>query len=274
MAWTRDLCDMTVDEADPPETPICVVVQWNDGDSKFLKISLDASAESWTLKHFKDHVAQLFAVKDLQLPDFNEEMDEMTLGDLSIGQSNVPILLDLAGATPATPSALTEAPVVVEGEAEAEVEVEVADVVAVPKGPPSFATKKALEDASEVKDGWLFLSGQLAASNWGCLQRLGITHVLNCCERIPCKFKGRLKYKVIPVMDTKSSDIRAYIPDAVEFIDEVLAGNGKVLVHCMVGASRSVSLVLAWLVAHSRLPLKQAFQLVRSNLAASYLANG
>eukprot|EP00434_Breviolum_minutum_P029090 symbB.v1.2.025730.t1/scaffold2516.1/size77141/5 len=260
---------MTVDEADLPET-IFVVVQWNsDGDSKFLKISLDASAKSWTLKHFKDHVAQLFAVKDLQLPDFNEEMDEMTLNDLSIGQSNVPILLDLAeGATPATVGTagpLTEAPVVVEEESEAAPEVEVADVgPAVPKGPPSFATKKALEDASEVKDGWLFLSGQLAASNLGCLQRLGITHVLNCCERIPCKFKGRLKYKVIPVMDTKSSDIRAYIPDAVEFIDEVLAGNGKVLVHCMVGASRSVSLVLAWLVAHCRIPLKQAFQLVRS----------
>ena len=260
---------MTVDEEDLPET-IFVVVQWNsDGDSKFLKISLDASAKSWTLKHFKDHVAQLLAVKDLQLPDFNEEMDEMTLSDLSIGQSNVPILLDLGeGATPATvPAALTEAPVVVEEESEAVPEVEVADIVAVPKGPPSFATKKALEDASEVKDGWLFLSGQLAASNLGCLQRLGITHVLNCCERIPCKFKGRLKYKVIPVMDTKSSDIRAYIPDAVEFIDEVFAGNGKVLVHCMVGASRSVSLVLAWLVAHCRLPLKQAFQLVRSGLA-------
>ena len=135
---------------------------------------------------------------------------------------------------------------------------------AVPKGPPSFATRKALEDASEVKDGWLFLSGQLAASSLDCLQRLGISHVMNCCERIPCKFKGRLKYKVIPVMDTKSSDIRVYIPDAVAFIDEVLAAKGKVLVHCMVGASRSVSLVLAWLVAQCKLPLKQAFQLVRS----------
>lgn len=136
---------------------------------------------------------------------------------------------------------------------------------AVPKGPPSFATRKALEDASEVKDGWLFLSGQLAASSLDCLQRLGISHVMNCCERIPCKFKGRLKYKVIPVMDTKSSDIRVYIPDAVAFIDEVLAAKGKVLVHCMVGASRSVSLVLAWLVAQCKLPLKQAFQLVRSS---------
>ena len=67
------------------------------------------------------------------------------------------------------------------------------------------------------------------------------------------------------MMDTKSSDIRVHIPDACAFIDEVLKAKGKVLVHCMVGASRSVSLVLAWLVAECKLPLKQAFQLVRSN---------
>lgn len=259
------------DSADPPADPIFVVVQWSssDGEPKFSKISLEASASSWTLAKFKAHAAAVLQVEHLQLPDFNEDMDEMTLSDLSIGLTNVPILPDLAGAEPtlAVPAAAT-APEDEEEEAEAAVaeasEASAAVPKAVPKGPPSFATRKALEDASEVKEGWLFLSGQLAASSLDCLQRLGISHVMNCCERIPCKFKGRLKYKVIPVMDTKSSDIRVYIPDAVAFIDEVLAAKGKVLVHCMVGASRSVSLVLAWLVAQCKLPLKQAFQLVRS----------
>lgn len=256
------------DSADPPD-PIFVVVQWSSSEPKFSKISLEASASSWTLAKFKAHAAAVLQVEHLQLPDFNEDMDEMTLSDLSIGLTNVPILLDLAGAEPtlAVPAAAT-APEDEEEEAEAAVaeasEASAAVPKAVPKGPPSFATRKALEDASEVKDGWLFLSGQLAASSLDCLQRLGISHVMNCCERIPCKFKGRLKYKVIPVMDTNSSDIRVYIPDAVAFIDEVLAAKGKVLVHCMVGASRSVSLVLAWLVAQCKLPLKQAFQLVRS----------
>ena len=39
-------------------------------------------------------------------------------------------------------------------------------------------------------------------------------------------------------------------------------GHPEVLVHCMVGASRSVSLVLAWLVARQRIPLREAFKQV------------
>eukprot|EP00438_Fugacium_kawagutii_P022153 Skav235751 [mRNA] locus=scaffold803:80030:80794:+ [translate_table: standard] len=235
-------------DAEAPSEPapgdadaIFVVLQWtgSDGESKFSKISMDASAKLWTLSKLKAHAAGFLQVDQLQLPDFNEDMDEMTLTDLSIGLTNIPIFCDLGGAVP--PSAAPAGDTTPPGDEEEPEAPEAAEATAeagavkavVPKGPPSFATKKALEDASEVKDGWLFLSGQLAASNLDCLRRLGITHVLNCCERIPCKFKGRLQYKVIPVMDTKSSDIRGYIPEAVAFIDEVLAVKGKVLVHCI-----------------------------------------
>ena len=60
----------------------------------------------------------------------------------------------------------------------------------------------------------------------------------------------------------QGSDIREFIPEALAFIDEVVANGGKILVHCMVGASRSVALVLAWLVARCRMPLKQVLQTV------------
>lgn len=104
----------------------------------------------------------------------------------------------------------------------------------------------------------------MAASSLDGLQQIGITHVLNCCERVPCKFRPRITYKTVAVMDTKSSDIREFIPEALTFIDDVVAAGGKILVHCMVGASRSVALVLAWLVSRCQMPLKQAFQEVRS----------
>ena len=72
------------DSADPSEDPIFVVVQWSgsDGEPKFSKISLDASARSWTLAKFKAHAAAVLQVEHLQLPDFNEE-----------GLDRIPLLL-------------------------------------------------------------------------------------------------------------------------------------------------------------------------------------
>ena len=145
-----------VDAPDPPD-PVVVVVQWlgSDGQPKFSKMSLDSDAKSWTLNKFRTNVAGVLHVDHLQLPDFNDDMDEMTLSDLSIGITNVPILLDLAGAQPTSEvPAAAEAP---EDEAE-EAEAAAAPKEA-PKGPPSFAARKALEDASEVKDGcWVVVS--------------------------------------------------------------------------------------------------------------------
>lgn len=60
------------DSADPPD-PIFVVVQWSSSEPKFSKISLEASASSWTLAKFKAHAAAVLQVEHLQLPDFNEE---------------------------------------------------------------------------------------------------------------------------------------------------------------------------------------------------------
>ena len=232
-----------------------VVVQWqgSDGTSTFSTIELDEESKCSTLACFKVLCAKALGVELVQLPDFNEDMDETPIAELGIGFTDVPILLDL-GTSEVTEHRLHAEIVDTDGLEKAKAKVS-------PKADskPSFSARKALEDASEIKDGWLFLSGQLAATNLECLQRLGITHVLNCCERIPCKFKSRLTYRTIAVLDTKAS----HIPEALAFIDEAQTTNGKVLVHCMVGASRSVSLVLAWLVARCSMSLKEAFLLVR-----------
>jgi hypothetical protein len=74
------------DSADPPADPIFVVVQWSssDGEPKFSKISLEASASSWTLAKFKAHAAAVLQVEHLQLPDFNEEGLDRTKSQPSI----------------------------------------------------------------------------------------------------------------------------------------------------------------------------------------------
>jgi protein-tyrosine phosphatase len=53
----------------------------------------------------------------------------------------------------------------------------------------------------------------------------------------------------VPAVDHESFDISYYFEDANNFIDEERKRT-NVLVHCMAGISRSVSLVIAYLIKH------------------------
>lgn len=51
----------------------------------------------------------------------------------------------------------------------------------------------------------------------------------------------------------------ASLRDAAGFIHKALSGGGSAVVHCAAGASRSATVVLAYLVIHDGQPLRQAF---------------
>jgi hypothetical protein len=59
-----------------------------------------------------------------------------------------------------------------------------------------------------------------------------------------------------------------YIPDGIipkvtRFIDEQIENDGMVLVHCAMGISRSVSMVMAYLIEYEGMNLAEAFGTVR-----------
>ncbi|CAN9492852.1 unnamed protein product [Ophioblennius macclurei] len=61
--------------------------------------------------------------------------------------------------------------------------------------------------------------------------------------------------------DSTHFDLDVYFKPAADFIHKALKSpDGKVLVHCIMGMSRSSTLVLAYLMIHRHLPLKQALQ--------------
>ncbi|KAL6094926.1 dusp13a [Pungitius sinensis] len=61
--------------------------------------------------------------------------------------------------------------------------------------------------------------------------------------------------------DSTHFDLDVYFQTAADFIHKALKSpDGKVLVHCIMGMSRSSTLVLAYLMIHHHLPLKLALQ--------------
>ena len=80
------------------------------------------------------------------------------------------------------------------------------------------------------------------------LQATKITHVLNMTKELPIHFDDLFEYKRVPAVDADAFKLSKYFPEIIEFIEKGLK-NGKVLVHCMMGVSRSATAVILYLVA-------------------------
>jgi len=111
--------------------------------------------------------------------------------------------------------------------------------------------------ASEVLP-WLFVGGEHAASR-SVLRENGIGYVLNCCQNLPFASQETHNQKV-PLQDLPNEQLASHLPQAFAFMDRAKAAGGKCLVHCRMGISRSVSVVLAYLVMRQGRRLSQAWE--------------
>lgn len=92
----------------------------------------------------------------------------------------------------------------------------------------------------------LYLGSALNAADTKLVERLGITHLLVIGDELEVALNPSESLH-IPLPDFFDANIFPVLKPALEFIDGVLAKPDSVLlVHCMMGVSRSASVVLAW----------------------------
>ncbi|KAI5810754.1 protein-tyrosine phosphatase-like protein [Pyronema omphalodes] len=118
---------------------------------------------------------------------------------------------------------------------------------------------------TQILPGFLYLSGITAASSTEKLKAYGITHVLSVLSPSEApKVPEEIKQLIIDVNDTTTTNLLPHFPEAIAFIKLALSTkNGKVLVHCVEGVSRSSSMVLAYIMSERGLSYKQALRLVK-----------
>lgn len=104
------------------------------------------------------------------------------------------------------------------------------------------------------------------------LKELGITHVLNAAEG---KFNNvltgaeyysdaNIQYMGVEADDKPTFDLSKYFCSTTQFIHEALCDpRNKVLVHCVMGRSRSATLVLSYLMRQHTLTVVEAIEHVR-----------
>lgn len=69
-----------------------------------------------------------------------------------------------------------------------------------------------------------------------------------------------LVYKRIPVEDSYEEDIGAYFEEGVNFIKEAVEKGSSILVHCREGRSRSVTMIVAYLIMEKKWSLLAAYE--------------
>lgn len=129
---------------------------------------------------------------------------------------------------------------------------------------PAVSSIKPVEPV-EIEKG-LFLGNASHSEDLKSLKKYNIKYILNVTPDLPNVFErdGHIKYLQIPITDHWSQDLYTHFPNAIKFIDEARSKGAGVLVHCLAGVSRSVTVTLAYIMFARTLSLNDAFSLVRA----------
>ncbi|XP_033755518.1 dual specificity protein phosphatase 3-like isoform X2 [Pecten maximus] len=128
------------------------------------------------------------------------------------------------------------------------------------------------DNYNEVYPG-IIIGDKECSKNKRHLKAIGVTHVVNCCQGIkPNQINTDVTYfrdsgiafHGIQAMDHSSYNMTPHFNMAAKFIDKALESNGKVYVHCMMGISRSATIVLAFLLLKRNLRLMEAVKMIRA----------
>lgn len=111
----------------------------------------------------------------------------------------------------------------------------------------------------------LYLGNAKTSADITQLKKYGIHYILNVTPNVPNMFETdqSFKYMQIPVSDKLSQNLSSFFPEAIHFIDEAREKEHGVLVHCLAGISRSVTVTVAYLMQKKHMTLNEAYDHVK-----------
>ena len=113
-----------------------------------------------------------------------------------------------------------------------------------------------------------------AAINNDKLLEIGITDILSLCGDIGCEKMDNVVYKYYNVSDKpeKNMELFVILKECINYIDQVISKNNnnnnntkrkKILIHCMMGKSRSATIIIAYLMYKNNIGWMEALRCVR-----------
>ena len=119
----------------------------------------------------------------------------------------------------------------------------------------------------------IYLGNYKGSQNFEKIIKLGITKVISVIGERPAPIYPKnlnIQHKIIPILDSPSVNVIKYFKQCLDFMD----GTEKVLVHCYLGASRSATFVIAFLMWKNKLSFVNAFNFTRERRRIVFPNNG
>lgn len=127
---------------------------------------------------------------------------------------------------------------------------------------------------SVIIPDFLYLSSYNVAKNKEIVYDHKITHIINSAADVcqnhfeddsnndsnPIEYK--ISYLSFNLKDHAMENIECLFYEVIQFIENARNNNGRVLVHCIQGISRSVTLILSYLIFSQKLNYDEAFRIV------------
>ncbi|KAF7797392.1 hypothetical protein EIP86_008587 [Pleurotus ostreatoroseus] len=136
------------------------------------------------------------------------------------------------------------------------------------QGPGEEWTYEMRRQCQEILPG-LLLGPLQASKSIETLKEHRITHIL--CIRdakeafsVRPRFPDQFVYMVLDVEDNEEQNLIRIYPQANQFIEQAIAQNGRVLVHCNGGISLSPAFVVMYVMQHLQLSWEDALHLVQN----------
>ncbi|XP_078085964.1 dual specificity protein phosphatase 10 [Mustelus asterias] len=132
--------------------------------------------------------------------------------------------------------------------------------------PQSIPTTPDIENAELTPIlPFLFLGNEQDAQDIEKMQRMNVGYIINVTTHLPLYHyeQGIFRYKRLPATDSNKQNLRQYFEEAFEFIEEAHQCGKGLLIHCQAGVSRSATIVIAYLMKHTRMTMTDAYKFVK-----------
>lgn len=110
----------------------------------------------------------------------------------------------------------------------------------------------------------LYVGSAEIAMNIDMLLALDIKRIVQVMGDFEPKFKKIFQYKILPIDDTSEVNIKQYFNDTYNFIEDGLSSGEAVFVHCVMGISRSPTIIISYLMKKNYLTMDEAIAKVKS----------